>query len=86
MGQLDIYDKTESEPMGENIPLTTGESTWELEHEQETSFGGGKDVVTQAQVHLASGESLKGLRAKGGILTKYYVDALYAKHYSQPLM
>ena len=29
------------EPMGENIPLTPvgGGSTWEPEHEQETSFG-----------------------------------------------
>ena len=33
--------KTESEPTGENIPLTpVGGSTWEPEHEQETSFGG----------------------------------------------
>ena len=30
------------EPAGENIPLTpVGGSTWEPEHEQETSFGGG---------------------------------------------
>ena len=44
MADVDIdpfgeHDKTE-EPMDENIPLTPveGESTWEPEHEQETSF------------------------------------------------
>ena len=37
------HDKTEPEPMGENIPFTpVGGSTWELEREQETSFGGGR--------------------------------------------
>ena len=39
------HDRTESRPdetEGENIslPPVGGESTWELEHEQETSFGG----------------------------------------------
>ena len=46
MADVDInrfgdHDETESEPMGENIPLTpVGGSIWELEHEKETSFGG----------------------------------------------
>ena len=37
------------EPMGENIPLTPvgGGSTWEPEHEQETSFGGGESQRTK---------------------------------------
>ena len=47
MADIDIdpfeeHDKTE-EPTDENIPLdlvTPGRSTWELEREQETSFGG----------------------------------------------
>ena len=47
MADIDIdpcgeHDKTE-EPTDKNIPLdpvTPGKSTWELEHEQETSFGG----------------------------------------------
>ena len=51
MADVDIdpfgdHNKTESrpdEPMGENIHLTAGGgSTWEPEHEQETSFGGGR--------------------------------------------
>ena len=41
---IDLFGDHESrpeEPMGENIPLTPGgESTWEPEHEQETSFRG----------------------------------------------
>ena len=41
---IDPFGELESrpeEPTGENIPLTPGgESTWEPEHEQETSFRG----------------------------------------------
>ena len=48
MADVDInpfgeHDRTESrtDETGENIPLTpVGGSTWEPEHEQETSFGG----------------------------------------------
>ena len=52
------HDRTESrseETTGENIPLTPveGRSTWEPEHEQETSFVGGE---TKPQVHVASGK------------------------------
>ena len=43
---IDPFEEHESrpdEPTGENIPLTpVGGSTWEPEHEQETSFGGSK--------------------------------------------
>ena len=54
MADVDIdpfgeHDKTDSHPddTGENIPLNAGGgvmggSTWEPEHEHETSFGGGK--------------------------------------------
>ena len=45
---IDAFGDHESrldEPTGENIPLPpvtpVGRSTWEPEHEQETSFGGG---------------------------------------------
>ena len=47
MADVDIdpfgeHESRTEEPMGENIPLTPveGGSTWELNHEQETSFGG----------------------------------------------
>ena len=47
MADIDIdrfgdHKSRDEEPMGENIPHTPGggESTWEPEHEQETSFGG----------------------------------------------
>ena len=46
MADIDIdpfgdHESRPEEPMGENIPLTPGEgSTWEPEHEQETSFRG----------------------------------------------
>ena len=46
MADVDIepfgeHESRLDEPMGENIPLTSvGGSTWEPEHEQETSFGG----------------------------------------------
>ena len=47
MADVDIdpfgeHETRPKEPTGENIPLTPvgGGSTWEPEHEQETSFGG----------------------------------------------
>ena len=47
MADVDIdhfgeHESRPEEPTGENIPLTPvgGGSTWEPEHEQETSFGG----------------------------------------------
>ena len=47
MADIDIdpfgeHESRPEEPTDENIPLTpVGRSTWELEREQETSFGGG---------------------------------------------
>ena len=54
MADVDIdpfgeHDRTESrtDETGENIPFTpVGGSTWEPEHEQETSFGGAKELVS----------------------------------------
>ena len=50
---IDPFGEHESrpeEPMGESIPLIPGEgggSTWETEHEQETSFRGGLTQETR---------------------------------------
>ena len=58
MADIDInpfgdHDKTESEPMSENIPLTpVGGSTWEPEHEQETSFGGESQRTELMKEHV----------------------------------
>ena len=53
MADIDInpfgeHESRPEEPMGEDIPLTPVEgSTWEPEHEQETSFGGGLTQETR---------------------------------------
>ena len=47
------HDKTESKPTGENIPLTpVAGSTWEPEHEQETSFKGGSQRTKLVKEHV----------------------------------
>ena len=55
MADIDIdpfgeHESSTEEPTGENIPLdlvTPGRSTWELEHEQEMSFGGRESQRTK---------------------------------------
>ena len=58
MADVDIdpfgeYESRPEEPTDENIPLTpVGRLTWEPEHEQETSFGGG---LSGARARLNAG-------------------------------
>ena len=64
MAAIDInpfgdHESRPEEPMGENIPLTpVGGSTWEPEHEQETSFGG------ESQRNRLMKDYVKGLYKK----------------------
>ena len=64
MADIDIdsfgeHESRPEEPTGETIPLTpVGGSTWEPEHEQETSFGG------ESQRNKLVKEHAKGLYRK----------------------
>ena len=71
------HESRTDEPTDEDIPLIPGEGgvpTWDLECEQETSFGGEQET------------SLERLKAKGESLTNLLVDTWYdelSEHYSR---
>ena len=60
------------ESMGENIPLTSGGggSTWELEHQQKTSFGGESQRTKLVKEHV-KGLYQKLSESNSGVLRAY---------------